>query len=110
MPKTIEQANDWIGLKAAAAYMHVNEKTLRQRVPGTNRWLHYPQLTRIQLVEKGNIYFLRSELAAWKQQVEEQARAARPIEFAGTPENPFTRLRDRLAAYPDLLRQLGVEG
>jgi hypothetical protein len=100
--------DNWIGLKAAAAYMHVNEKKLRLK-DRNGFYQFWPQLTRIQPVAGGNIYLLRDELIAWREQQEEAAKQNKPPELR--QDNTFESLREMFLAngWHQTLEKLGVK-
>lgn len=64
--------NRWISLKEAARRMGQNEKKLRLRHKD-GRWMHYPQLARIQEAPGCSIKFIEAEVDTW---VRERERAA----------------------------------
>jgi len=73
----------WISLKEAAARMYQNEKKLRLR-HSDGRWMHYPQLARIQEAPGHSIKLIEAEVDAWVREQEEtairQAMPARSIQ------------------------------
>lgn len=102
-----ELLGDWVWHRDAAAMMGVNEKLLRVK-DWNGHYLHWPQLDRIQPVERGRIYLRRSQVETWKQQQEQAAALNKPLELREAGTGGFDHLRDSLAAYPKLLKQLGV--
>lgn len=75
--------SEWISLKEAARRMGQNEKKLRLRHTD-GRWMHYPQLARIQEAPGCSIKLIAAEVNAWVREQEEtairQAMPARSIQ------------------------------
>ena len=108
-----EFADDWITLREAVALMHVNEKYLRKR-DATGRYVYFPELARIQWAESAKIYFLRSQVMAWRRRMEQEAiarsaPAPAPVENGVSTYAPIRDELTRLGANPRLLRALGIE-
>lgn len=108
-----EFVDDWIGLREAARLMHVNEKDLRVRNEAGN-YEHFPRIARIQIRPNGKLFFLRSQILAWRADIEARALArCQPTEAA--PENgvpTYEPIREQLARIttdPALFRALGID-
>lgn len=107
-PQQQDLLGDWLWHRDAARMMGVNEKSLRLK-DRRGHYLHWPQLDRIQPMERGRIYLRRSQVAAWREQKEYEAAMNKPLESREPETNPFQHLRDDFAQYPKLLKQLGVQ-
>ena len=88
--------------------MHVNEKYLRKR-DATGRYVYFPELARIQWAESAKIYFLRSQVMAWRRRMEQEAiarsaPAPAPVENGVSTYAPIRDELTRLGANPRLLR------
>lgn len=108
-----EFVDDWIELREAARLMRTNEKNLRVKDEAGN-YEHFPQIARIQIRPNGKLFFLRTQILAWRAEIERRALArCQPVE--PQPENgaptyaPIREELARLTTDPALFRALGIE-
>lgn len=104
--------DEWIDAATAAQLMRVNRKFLLAK-DATGGYAHLPELARIQWRAGAKVFFLRSQVLAWRA-AQEQAAIARTQAAAAAPANgieTYAPVKDelrRIGAPPSLYRALKI--
>lgn len=102
--KPIPFNDDWITYREAAAMMHQSPSQLRRRDSRGN-WALFPELARIQLRKGCAIFFLRSQVLAWRDRMERQAKEA-----AEAASSPRAKLFNGVGSYADVAPEIARSG